>query len=86
MYRTKTARISVATTATPPVKQRFTEKQIQDKLKATLARITPGSRGPGIGQVRSKIRRNKRDAGAAIREEAALEKELQSKVLKATEF
>lgn len=67
-------------------KTEITDKQIQDKLKATLARITPGSRGPGIGQVRSKIRRNKRDAGAAIREEAALERELQSKVLKATEF
>jgi translation initiation factor IF-2 len=67
-------------------KSEITEKEIQDKLKETLARLNPGSKQPNIGAVRSKIRKQKRDAAAAEREEAMMEEELSQKVLKVTEF
>lgn len=70
----------------PEVKSEITEKEIQDKLKETLARLNPGSKQPNIGAVRSKIRKQKRDAAAAEREEAAMEDELSQKVLKVTEY
>ena len=68
---------------TPEVKTEITEKEIQDKLKATLARINGQQ---NIGQVRSKIRKQKRDAAADKREEEALEAEGATKRIKATEF
>lgn len=67
-------------------KAEITEKEIQDKLKETLARLNPGSKNPNIGSIRSKLRKQKRDAAAAEREEAAMEEELASKKLKVTEF
>jgi translation initiation factor IF-2 len=67
-------------------KAEITEKEIQDKLKETLARLNPGSKNPNIGTIRSKLRKQKRDAAAAEREEAAMEEELASKKLKVTEF
>lgn len=67
-------------------KTEITEKEIQDKLKETLARLNPGSKQPNIGAVRSKIRKQKRDAAAAEREEAMMEEELSQKILKVTEF
>lgn len=70
-------------TNTPEVKAEITEKEIQDKLKATLARINGQQ---NIGQVRSKIRKQKRDAAADKREEEALEAEGSIKRIKATEF
>jgi translation initiation factor IF-2 len=70
----------------PEVKSEITEKEIQDKLKETLARLNPGSKQPNIGAVRSKIRKQKRDAAADKREEAAMEDELSQKVLKVTEY
>ncbi len=72
--------------APPQEKAEITDKQIQDKLKETLARLNPGSKNPNIGSIRSKLRKQKRDTAAAEREEAALEAELQSKILKVTEF
>ncbi|TAE81722.1 MAG: translation initiation factor IF-2, partial [Bacteroidetes bacterium] len=68
---------------TPEVKTEITEKEIQDKLKATLARINGQQ---NIGQVRSKIRKQKRDAAADKREEEALEAEGATKRIKVTEF
>lgn len=67
-------------------KAEITDKQIQDKLKETLARLNPGSKQPNIGAVRSKIRKQKRNAAAAEREEAMMEEELSQKILKVTEF
>jgi translation initiation factor IF-2 len=64
----------------------ISDKEVQDKLKETLARLNPGSRRPNIGDVRSKIRRQKRDEMAERREEAETEKEARDKVLKVTEF
>lgn len=63
-------------------KKEITDKEIQDKLKATLARI---NNQQNIGQVRGKIRKQKRDAAADRREEEAMELEDQKKV-KVTEF
>ncbi len=70
----------------PGEKKEITDKEIQDKLKATLARLNPGSKNPNIGAVRSKIRKQKRDDARSEREEAAIEAELANKVLKVTEF
>ncbi|MFN4082655.1 MAG: translation initiation factor IF-2 [Bacteroidia bacterium] len=67
-------------------KAEITDKEIQDKLKETLARLSPGSKKPNIGDIRSRLRKEKRDAHAAERDEAMMEEELQQKVLKVTEF
>jgi len=66
-------------------KAEITDKEIQDKLKATLARLNPGSKTPNIGSVRSKLRKQKRDAAATEREEQAMELENQKKI-QVTEF
>ncbi len=70
----------------PGEKKEITDKEVQDKLKATLARLNPGSKNPNIGAVRSKIRKQKRDDARNEREEAAIELENANKVLKVTEF
>lgn len=63
----------------------ITDKQVQDQLKRTLAKLQPGAK-QNIGSVRGKVRRQKRDLHALNREEAALEKEKESKIIKVTEF
>lgn len=60
------------------------EKEIQDQIKATLARLSGA--GKSKFAQRAKLRRQKRDDIAHSAEEAALERELASKVLKVTEF
>lgn len=72
--------------AKPEVKTEISDKEIQDKLKATLARLNPGSKNPNIGQVRSKIRKQKRTDKASEREEQMLQEELEKNKLKVTEF
>ena len=71
--------------APPEEKTEITDKQIQDKLKETLARLNPGSKPQNIGAVRSKIRKQKRDAASDKRDEEAAELEGQ-KLIKVTEF
>ncbi len=66
-------------------KEEPTEKDIQDQIKATLARLSGAGKSGKFAQ-RAKFRRQKRDDVAATAEELALEQELQSKVLKVTEF
>jgi len=66
-------------------KEEPTEKEIQDQIKATLARLSGAGKSGKFAQ-RAKFRRQKRDDVAQSAEEAAMEKELQSKVLKVTEF
>jgi len=65
-------------------KDEITEKEIQDKIKATLAKLggNKGSKGPS----RQKLRRQKRDDHKTTREEEMIKQELESKVLKITEF
>ncbi|MEY3678585.1 MAG: hypothetical protein RI924_726 [Bacteroidota bacterium] len=69
----------------PTAKEEPSDKEIQDQIKATLARLSGAGKSGKFAQ-RAKLRRQKRDDVAQSAEEAALEKELQSKVLKVTEF
>jgi translation initiation factor IF-2 len=69
--------------ATP--KEEPTEKDIQDQIKATLARLSGAGKSGKFAQ-RAKFRRQKRDDVAANAEELAMEQEAQSRVLKVTEF
>ncbi len=62
----------------------ITEKEIQDKIKATLAKLG-GQKSQG-GNTRQKLRRQKRDDHRLIKEEEDIQKELDSKILKVTEF
>ena len=62
-----------------------TDKEIQDQIKATLARLSGAGKSGKFAQ-RAKLRRQKRDDVATAEEEALLEKDLQSKILKVTEF
>ncbi|MCJ8211957.1 translation initiation factor IF-2 [Mucilaginibacter sp. RS28] len=66
-------------------KEEPSEKEIQDQIKATLARLSGAGKSGKFAQ-RAKFRRQKRDDIAASAEEAALEQEMQSRVLKVTEF
>lgn len=66
-------------------KEEPTEKEIQDQIKATLARLSGAGKSGKFAQ-RAKLRRQKRDDVALSADEAALEQELQSKVLRVTEF
>lgn len=62
-----------------------TDKEIQDQIKATLARLSGAGKSGKFSQ-RAKLRRQKRDDVAQTAEEAAMELELQSKILRVTEF
>lgn len=62
-----------------------TDKEIQDQIKATLARLSGAGKSGKFSQ-RAKLRRQKRDDVAQTAEEAAAELELQSKILRVTEF
>lgn len=68
-----------------PPKAEPTEKEIQDQIKATLARLSGAGKSGKFAQ-RSKLRRQKRDDVAATAEELAAAQEMESKVLKVTEF
>lgn len=67
-------------------KTEISEKEIQEKLKETLARLSPGSKKPNIGDIRSRLRKEKRDAHADKRDEAMMAEEKEQKNLKVTEF
>ena len=66
-------------------KEEPTEKDIQDQIKATLARLSGAGKSGKFAQ-RAKFRRQKRDDVAASAEELAMEQDAQSKVLRVTEF
>lgn len=66
-------------------KEEPSEKEIQDQIKATLARLSGAGKSGKFAQ-RAKLRRQKREDIAHSAEEAAHEMELQAKVLKVTEF
>lgn len=62
-----------------------TDKEIQDQIKATLARLSGAGKSGKFAQ-RAKLRRQKRDDVAQTAEDAAMELEMQSKTIKVTEF
>lgn len=66
-------------------KEELTDKEIQDQIKATLARLSGAGKSGKFAQ-RAKLRRRKRDDVASSAEEAAMEQELMSKVIQVTEF
>jgi len=66
-------------------KEEVSDKEIQDKIKATLARLSKGNK-PGQGANRSKYRRDKRSAKAEAEDEKMLQEQEDSKILKVTEF
>ena len=65
-------------------KEELTDKEIQEQIKETLARLSGG--GKGGGKSRSKYRKEKRSAAAEAAEEQLLRDQEDSKILKVTEF
>ncbi|MDH5366862.1 MAG: translation initiation factor IF-2 [Cyclobacteriaceae bacterium] len=65
-------------------KEEPTDKEIQEKIKATLAKLSGG--GTGKKQAGAKYRREKRSAVADAREEQLIQEQEESKILKVTEF
>ncbi|UII28644.1 translation initiation factor IF-2 [Fulvivirga maritima] len=63
-------------------KEEPSDKEIQDKIKATLAKLS-GNKKKSSG---SKYRREKRSALAEAKEEQMLQEEQESKILKVTEY
>ena len=64
--------------------EELSDKEIQDKIKATLAKLSGGS--GKSGSQRSKYRKDKRSAKAEAEEERQLQAEEASKTLNVTEF
>ncbi len=64
--------------------EELTDKEIQDKIKATLAKLSGGK--PSAGGNRSKYRKDKRSAKAEAEEERLQAEHEESKILKVTEF
>ncbi len=62
----------------------MTDKEIQDQIKATLARLS-GGKGGNQGN-RAKYRREKRSAVADAADERRMQEQLESKILRVTEF
>ncbi|MEQ6122145.1 translation initiation factor IF-2 [Reichenbachiella sp. MALMAid0571] len=67
------------------VKEELTDKEIQDKIKATLAKLSGGT-SQGSGVSRSKYRREKRSQVAEAHEEKMLQEQENLKNLRVTEF
>ena len=66
-------------------KEEISQKDIQDKIKPTMARLSGGyNNNKGVN--RSKYKKEKRSQHADLREEARLAEEQESKILKCTEF
>jgi translation initiation factor IF-2 len=69
----------------PAVKEEVSDKEIQDKIKATLAKLSAG-KGGGSSANRAKYRKEKRSAIAEANEERMLQEEADAKILKVTEY
>lgn len=69
--------------AARPEKAEVTDKQIQEQIKATLAKLSGGKGGGGN---RAKYRREKRSAIADATEERRMQEQAESKTLRVTEF
>ncbi|WP_162054970.1 translation initiation factor IF-2 [Pontibacter pamirensis] len=65
-----------------PVKAEVTDKEIQEQIKATLAKLSGGKGGGN----RAKYRREKRSAAADASEERRMAEQAESKTLRVTEF
>jgi translation initiation factor IF-2 len=65
-------------------KAEVSDKQIQDQIKATLARLSGGKTGSQGN--RAKYRREKRSAIADATEQQRMQEQMESKILRVTEF
>ncbi|EMR02262.1 translation initiation factor IF-2 [Cesiribacter andamanensis] len=66
-------------------KEELTDKQIQEQIKETLARLSGGGKG-GRTSNRAKYRRDKRSAAADAENERMMQEQEDAKTLKVTEF
>ena len=66
------------------LKEDVSEKEIQEQIKATLAKLSGGKTKPGVS--RAKYRRDKRSAIAVAEEERILKEKEEANVLQVTEF
>ena len=66
-------------------KEELSDKEIQDQIKATLAKLSGGGNKKDQGN-RSKYRKEKRNAQAEAREEQAMKDQESAKVLHVTEY
>jgi translation initiation factor IF-2 len=78
------AKFTKNTKGKAPEKTEVSAKEIQDKIKATMARMSGGS--SANSKQRSKYRKDKRSAQADVREEQEIRDQEELKVLKVTEF
>lgn len=69
-----------------PKKEDISEKDIQDQMKQTFAKI--GTQKPGVqgGKIRQKARKDRKTKFLAHQEEQSIKRELESKTLQVTEF
>jgi translation initiation factor IF-2 len=67
-------------------KPELTDKEIQDHIKATLARLSAGQKANQPGANRAKYRKEKRNAIAEATEERLQKEQESQKILKVTEF
>ncbi|MFN6943362.1 MAG: translation initiation factor IF-2 [Cytophagaceae bacterium] len=70
----------------PAAKEEVSDKEIQDKIKATLAKLSGGKSSGASNVSRSKYRREKRSAIAEAEEERLLQEQEDAKTLKVNEF
>ena len=68
-----------------PPKKELSEKELQDQIKETLARLNGGKKGGGKAN-RAKYRKEKKNAAAEAAEEKMLQEQEEAKILKVTEF
>lgn len=66
-------------------KEEVSDKQIQEQIKLTLAKLSGGKKAGGVGS-RSKYKREKRSAFAEAEEERLMKEQEDSKVLHVNEF
>lgn len=66
--------------------EELSDKEIQDKIKATLAKLSGGGGGKAGAQRSSKYRKDKRSAKAEAEEERQIQEEEAAKILHVTEF
>ncbi|AHM61310.1 translation initiation factor IF-2 [Flammeovirgaceae bacterium 311] len=68
-------------------KEELTDKQIQEQIKETLARLSSGGgKGGGRSSNRAKYRRDKRSAAADAEQERMMQEQEDAKTLRVTEF
>jgi len=71
----------------PEDKKEITEKEIQDKIKKTLARMSAGKQTPAHGgKIRKKARKFRRQEHKKKWEDQQLQEQIESKILEVTEF